>query len=200
MEIIGSITPEVPLLVVAVHQEAEHLGTDLPILITGVGKLAASSSVMMAMAPLAPEARPEALINIGTAGALRDGIEGVHLVGSVHQHDLDGPAIKALTGAEPSPDLHLGEGVALATGDRFISEATERERLASRAHLVDMEGYAVAQAGAQLGIAVAMVKCVSDNADTTAALAWVDVVARCAMELGAWLSTNTVQGAHPRSK
>jgi hypothetical protein len=43
-----------------------------------------------------------------------------------------------------------------------------------------------------------MIKCVSDNADTAAELSWVDVVARCSRDLGAWLSENEVEGAHPR--
>src|SRR3712207_8189119 len=45
--------------------------------------------------------------------------------------------------------------------------------LAQRAHLVDMEGYAVAYAASELGVPVRLVKHVSDNADDSA-LAWVD--------------------------
>ena len=39
-----------------------------------------------------------------------------------------------------------GSEIVLATGDVFVTDPAVRDRLAERAHLVDMEGYAVAYA------------------------------------------------------
>ena len=62
-----------------------------------------------------------------------------------------------------------------------------RELLAARAHLVDMEGYAVAFACARIGVPVRLVKHVSDNADESA-LDWPAMVDRSARALGDWLA------------
>ena len=194
MEIIGDIQPDAPLLVVAVHHEAEHLDTELPILITGVGKLAASRSVLGALAPLSVDDRPRLLINLGSAGALREGIEGTHVIGTLLQHDLDGRAIAAMVGIDPSPPIVVGEGLTLATGDRFIADPTERRRLAEVAHLVDMEGYAVASAAEVLGLDLIVIKHVSDQADGDAQDTWIDAVALSSKELSAWLGEHLDRG------
>jgi adenosylhomocysteine nucleosidase len=68
-----------------------------------------------------------------------------------------------------------------------VTDPAVRSRLASAAHLVDMEGYAVAFAARHLGVPVTLVKHVSDNADESA-LDWVDVVAVSAEALGEWLA------------
>ena len=187
MELRGQIIGGAPLLVVAVHAEAMHLGDDLPILVTGVGKLASATAVLGALGPLAPADRPSVLWNLGTAGALRDHLEGVHVVGSVRQHDIDGPAIDALTGHNPAPILELGEGVALATGDTFVSDPDHRIHLAQVADICDMEGYAVAAAAHALSLEVLLVKHVSDRADEDARRSWVEGVENSSRILGEWL-------------
>jgi adenosylhomocysteine nucleosidase len=187
MELRGAIDPTLPLLVVAVGLEAEELRTTLPVLITGVGKLASGQAVMETIAPLALEQRPSTLINLGTAGALIDEMTGTHLIGRVLQHDLDGLAIEALVGHNPSPEMILGNGPTLATGDSFISSHRDRQRLSQRAQLVDMEGYAVASAAKRLGIEVMLVKHVSDYANESAAGTWAQGVAACSHRLGTWL-------------
>jgi len=170
--------------------EAEFLETDLPILVTGVGKVAAASSVMAAVAPLAHEERPRALLNVGTAGALRPGFEGTHVIGTVIQHDIDGHAIAALVGSNPAPPLVLGPGATLATGDQFIKDDSARERLARHADLVDMEGYAVAEAGRALHVPVSLIKHVSDEANDGAIKSWIESVAECSKILGSWLANS----------
>lgn len=190
MELLGSIDPARPLVVVAVHLGAEYLHTDLPVLVTGVGKVAATRSLMAAVAPLHQQARPSAIVNVGTAGALRPGLDGTHLVGRVIQHDIDGAAIAKLIGVDPAPPLHLGDGLVLATGDQFISHDARRDELAQRAHLVDMEGYAIAEAARTLDLPVALVKHVSDDAGSEALTSWVESVAACSATLGAWLTEN----------
>jgi adenosylhomocysteine nucleosidase len=167
-----------PLVVVAVRQEAAHL-TGVDVLLTGIGKVAAAASVARAVA----ERRPSRVLNVGTAGALRDGVEGIHRIGRVIEHDVDHAALSALIG-EPVPGEVLLDPdlpMVLATGDAFVQGGPERLRLAERAHLVDMEGYAVAVACAAAGVPCALVKVVSDTADETAGHTWleqVDLLAR----------------------
>jgi adenosylhomocysteine nucleosidase len=167
-----------PLVVVAVRQEAAHL-TGVDVLLTGIGKVAAAASVARAVA----ERRPSRVLNVGTAGALREGVEGIHRIGRVIEHDVDHAALSALIG-EPVPGEVLLDAdlpMVLATGDAFVQGGPERLRLAERAHLVDMEGYAVAVACAAAGVPCELVKVVSDAADETAGHTWleqVDMLAR----------------------
>jgi len=185
MRLHRSISPDRPLIVVALESEAAHLHLDeLPILVTGVGKVNAA----VAVAATLGQASPSYVINMGTAGALRDDVSGVHVIGRVIQHDLNDAGIYELTGIHPGLPIDLAEGGSvLATGDRFISNPEVRARLAEQAQLVDMEGYAVARAATALDVPVMMVKAVSDSAGSAAAESWVDAVDRCSRELGAWL-------------
>ena len=131
---------------------------------------------------------------IDSAGALRDGIEGTHVVGTLLQHDLDGPAIAAMVGVDPSPPIVVGEGLTLATGDRFIADPHERRRLGEVAHLVDMEGYAVASAAEALDLDLIVIKHVSDHADGEAQDTWIDAVALSSKELSSWLAEHHGRG------
>lgn len=80
-----------PLVVVALPQEAAHIvGTD--IVLTGIGKVAAAMAVTRAIV----EQRPTSVLNVGTAGALHDGMEGVHVIGRVIEHDVDHAGLGAL--------------------------------------------------------------------------------------------------------
>jgi adenosylhomocysteine nucleosidase len=160
-----------PLVVVALRQEAAHLaGVD--VLLTGIGKVAAASTVAAALA----ERRPSRVLNIGTAGALRDGLDGVFDIGRVLEHDVDHAALSALIGEPVSGEVVLDPALStvLATGDAFVADPATRARLAERAHLVDMEGYAIARACANAGVPCELVKVVSDSADEAAGHSWVE--------------------------
>ena len=157
------------LVVVAVRQEAAHLrGVD--VVLTGIGKVSAAVAVSRALA----ERRPARVLNVGTAGALHDGWEGVHRIGRVVEHDVDHAALGALLGEELSGEIVLDPSAAavLATGDAFVADGARRAELARRAHLVDMEGYAVARACQAAGVPVDLVKVVSDTASEGAAEDW----------------------------
>jgi adenosylhomocysteine nucleosidase len=159
------------LVVVALRQEAAHLaGVD--VLLTGIGKVAAASTVAAAIA----QRRPSRVLNIGTAGALRDGLEGVFDIGRVLEHDVDHASLSALIGEPVSGEVVLDPALptVLATGDAFVSDGAVRARLAERAHLVDMEGYAVARACASAGVPCELVKVVSDGADELAGHSWLE--------------------------
>ena len=188
MRLHRSISPDRPLLVVALEEEATHLHPlDLPILVTGAGKVNAA----VAVATTIGEQRPHSLINLGTAGALRPGLTGSHVIARVTQHDLDDAALFSLTG------LHFGEpidmatsGLTLATGDAFIADPAVRDRLAQHADLVDMEAYAIARAATAARVPLTIVKQVSDEASSEAATSWSESVDACAEQLGAWVRAN----------
>jgi len=194
MELRGVVQPDVPLLVVALAEEAAALDDTFPVLVTGVGKLRAATAVT---GLLLQAGAPSVVINIGTAGALRPGFTGIHEVASVLQHDFDDATFYDLLGQHFGAPLLLGDtrdydaplpSPVLATGDHFIAGGRERAALAKRADLVDMEGYAVVAACRGLRVPVRVVKLVSDDADEDAATTWVDSLADHAHTLAAWVT------------
>ncbi|MET9723834.1 nucleosidase [Streptomyces zaomyceticus] len=190
MELLGKITTDRPLLVLAVKEEAQFLETDLPVLLTGMGKVNAATALAIA---LGRGPRPSGIVNLGTAGALLPGMSGTHVIGTVVQHDFDGRLLATLTGESYGAPLTLPDGrdTVLATGDTFISDETARARLAEQAALVDMEGYALAHAAAIAGVPLRIVKHVSDEAGEGAARTWRESVAECARALAEWAEANT---------
>lgn len=173
------------LVVAATRAEAAHVPAHLPVVVTGLGKTAAAVGVTEALVGV--DLSGLVVVNVGTAGALRDGLEGLHEVGTVLNHDINGDAIRAL-GYDPEDVFQLADtGVVLASGDLFVTDPAVRSRLADRAHLVDMEGYAVAYACRRFAVPVRLVKHVSDNADESA-LDWPALVDRSARALGDWLA------------
>ncbi|WP_030266234.1 nucleosidase [Streptomyces sp. NRRL B-24484] len=186
MRLLGTITPDRPLLVVAVREEAAHLGERLPVLLTGIGKINSTAALATV---LAGAVRPAEVVNLGTAGALRPGLAGtMHEVSRVLQHDIDTPVLRALTGRSYGAPITLNDGVGptLATGDLFVSDGAARDRLAEQADLVDMEGYAIATVARRAEVPVRLVKYVSDEADDGAAHTWRESVDACAKILAAW--------------
>lgn len=184
-ELLSPIDPVAPLLVVATRQEAEHFDVDVPILLTGIGRINTVAAVTEA---LAGGVKPASIINIGTAGSLGS-IAGVHHVGTVLLHDFSHSAVADLTGGEAYPPIVLGAGPTLATGDLFVEDSALRAQLAERADLVDMEGYAVAWVARRHGVPVELIKLVSDPADEDAGRMWIDGVAECSRILAAHLGT-----------
>lgn len=182
------------LVVAATAAEAAHLPAGLDVLVTGIGKTAAATALARRLATLG-DLSDLLVVNLGTAGALHDVVEGhgspdgVHEIGTVLNHDINADAIRAL-GYDPQERLVIGEApTVLATGDVFVTDPAVRTRLAAQAQLVDMEGYAVAYVAREFGVALRMVKHVSDNADE-GAMEWVALVDRSARILGEWASTH----------
>jgi nucleoside phosphorylase len=179
---------EQTLVVAATRAEATCVPSHLPLVVTGLGKTAAAVATTRALAGIDPSRT--LVVNIGTAGALRDGLEGIHLPGVALNHDMNAEAIRAL-GYDPEERLTVdgGDDTVLASGDVFVTDPAVRAALAREAHLVDMEGYAVAYACRRMGVRFRLVKHVSDNADE-GALDWPDLVAASAGALGRWLREN----------
>lgn len=175
------------VVVAATRAEARYVPEGVEVVVTGMGKTAAAVRTTQALAGRDPGGLT--VVNLGTAGALREGLEGLHEVGTVLNHDISADALRAL-GYDPGEVIDLGgpggSRVVLASGDVFVTDPVVRDALAARAHLVDMEGYAVAYACRALGVPVRLVKHVSDNADETA-LDWPAMVDRSARVLGDWV-------------
>lgn len=174
-----------PLVVSATRAEAAYVPASLEVIVTGLGKTAAATATAQALA--GRDLTRLVIVNIGTAGALRDDVAGLHEPGVVLNHDINAEAIRAL-GYDPQERLVLdaARSTVLATGDVFVTDPLIRARLAEQAHLVDMEGYAVAYVAARFGVPLRMAKHVSDNADESS-FDWPSMVDRSARELGAWL-------------
>jgi adenosylhomocysteine nucleosidase len=192
MKLSGKVSSDLPLLVLALAEEAQSLDTRLPVLLTGVGKVNAACALasILGRGPL-----PARIVNLGTAGALRWGLSGIHPVNTVIQHDLDTDLLRTLTGISVGGPLTVAasdEGLTLATGDAFITSVTDRNRLADRAHLADMEGYALAAAAAEAGVPIEIVKYVSDDTDEFAAGNWRENVAKAARSLADWAAQNLI--------
>lgn len=184
MDVVGEIGPDRPVLVVALEQEAAAMrGLGPGLLVTGPGKVRAA----IATAALLARARPLEVVNLGTAGALRDGVEGIQVIGRVVQHDFDDAVLQQLTGQNYEAPIELGDGPTLATGDRFVADEATRARLAEHAEVVDMEGYAVAAAARAAGVPVRLVKQISDHGDENATESWSATVAIQAQRLAAWV-------------
>jgi len=174
------------LVVSAVAGEARYVPDGIPVVVTGVGKTAAAVAVSRALA--GRDTSELVVLNVGTTGALRDGLSGLYLPSTVINHDLNADAIRAI-GLEPQEELAVegGDGTVLASGDVFVTDPVVRARLAERAHLVDMEAYGVVYACREYGVPVKVVKHVSDSADE-AALDWPALVDASAKILGEWVT------------
>jgi len=174
------------VVVSAVAGEARYVPSGLQVVVTGVGKTAAAVATARMLAER--DTSELVVLNVGTTGALRDGLSGVYLPSTVINHDLNAGAIRAI-GLDPQEALHVegGDGTVLASGDVFVTDPEVRARLAEQAHLVDMEAYGVVYACREYGVPVRVVKHVSDSADE-AALDWPALVDASAKVLGEWVS------------
>ncbi|MGY6501241.1 MAG: nucleosidase [Acidimicrobiales bacterium] len=174
------------LIVAATRVEVAALPPSIPVVLTGVGKTAAATATTRAV--IESRSRDVVVLNVGTAGALRPGLTGLFRPSTVVNHDISAELIRSL-GLPVADELPVaaGDGTVLATGDVFVTDPAVRDRLAERAHLVDMEGFAVAYAATQLGVEVRMAKHVSDSADDSA-LEWSSAVEHSAHDLAEWVT------------
>lgn len=174
------------VVVSAVAGEARYVPPGVSVVVTGVGKTAAAVATSRMLA--GRDTSDLVVLNVGTTGALRDGMSGLYLPSTVINHDVNAEAIRSI-GLDPQEELHVegGDGTVLASGDVFVTDPVVRARLAERAQLVDMEAYGVVYACREYGVPVRVVKHVSDSADE-AALDWPALVDSSAKVLGEWVS------------
>ncbi|MBV9291776.1 MAG: hypothetical protein JO222_04935 [Frankiales bacterium] len=190
------------LIVAALQAEAHYVPDSHEVLVTGVGKARAAAVLARR---LASGPRPSLVVNIGTAGAVHEGAPtGPVEIGYVTQHDFPHDAIALLLGEElprgfrlsaatpPVVASSVADGMtALATGDVFVADPVIAARIAATGiDLVDMEAFAFAAVCAEFDIPMRCAKVVSDAADHSAAVSWIDAIDGCARALGEWLSRN----------
>ncbi len=171
------------LLVVALEDELpSSLVSGWNVLYTGVGKV--NAAIAATEAVLAT--KPKHLINFGTAGALTEGVSGMHRIRHLVQRDMDVRPLGFELGHTPFDTTgHIdlgGDGLTLGTGDHFVTTPPEL-----MTDLVDMEAYALAKVARTFGIEFHCYKYVSDQADGEAADSWAENVAK-----GARLFVETV--------
>ena len=177
------------LFVAAVDKEAAALPEGTPLLVTGIGTLPAAMALTEYLTVAREEGTlPRWVVNIGTVGALRDGLDGVYEIDRVTKHDFK---LDILTDIDryllpkvieiPVSGNHPVQG--LATGDMFVSDTQTRERLAQDSGLCDMEGYAIAAVCQRFGVPVTLLKQVSDPANESSVGKWNDALPRAAHEL-----------------
>ena len=174
------------VVVSALAEEARYVPDDVPVVVTGIGTVAAANRTALALAPLVASGARPWVVNLGTAGALVPGLAGVFRPGRVVLWDASAEEIRAV-GEEFDDEWDVtgpveSDGSVLATGDVFVTDAAVRDGIARRANLVDMEGFAVVQVCRELDVPVTLLKAVSDEADTSA-LDWPTVIDHCAQQL-----------------
>ncbi|WP_026918399.1 nucleosidase [Gordonia shandongensis] len=178
------------LVVAATKAEAAHVERTHDVLITGIGKVRAAIAVTRAL----ESGRYRRVVNIGTAGALHDHHSGLFVPSRVLEHDISADRLRGF-GYTITDEWELpgGDGSVLATGDTFVTDSADRDRIAARADLVDMEGAAIAAVCAAFEIPVQLVKVVSDNADDTA-MDWPSAIDSAAVDLARWLDAAGISG------
>ena len=151
-------------------------GDEMRLIVCGVGKVNAAACAMLACERF----KAEAIINIGTAGALRGGMNvgEIFPVSQAAEYDFDlckinGTAIGVLNEFDerwlPLASTDGRECKKLATGDRFNGDKADYNLLTKDfgADLRDMEGAAIAHVCAHSGIPLFCYKVVSDVAGST---------------------------------
>lgn len=172
------------LVVSATEGLAAHVPHGLQVVVVGQGKttVAARIARVLGEAPGITE-----VVSIGTALSLRDGLSGLQLPGTVFNHEISTDALRVL-GYDPMEQIALpgGDELVLASGDVLVTDPVVRTRLATVAHLMDTEGYAVAWTCRTFGVPARLVRHVRDDdgADPVA----VGCVEQDAQVLGSWLA------------
>jgi adenosylhomocysteine nucleosidase len=164
----------------------------------------------------------DAVVFTGVAGGLGPDVNvgDVVVARELLQHDLDASPLfpryevpltgrsrfaadatwsDRLAAAARARGLRVHEGLVIS-GDRFVSAAAESRELASRlpdALAVEMEGAAVAQVCADFGKPFAVLRTVSDRADDTAHVDFLEFVRDVASDVTHRVVTDAV-GIHAR--
>ena len=136
----------------------------------GVGKVNATYN----LTKLIQEHKPSEVINYGTAGAIKKGLSGIVEVTKFYQRDMDVRGLLDLKlGETPFDDINeiinLNEGYSCGSGDNFVNKQIEM-----KIDLVDMEAYALAKVCKLESIKFRCFKYISDNADDSASIDWLE--------------------------
>lgn len=175
-------TTETTLLVFA-HRDEASAFSDVPHLVTGVGKVNAAVSLAGELASRGGSV--SRVVVLGTAGVVDDGpdLDTVYQIGAVKQHDFSLPSPTI----EPRGPV-FAPRLTVATGDVFVQDDAQRTRIAGLgAELVDMESYAIAALCARFDLELVILKVPSDCADSsTTDEEWDTIVFRKSEQLRAF--------------
>ena len=179
--------PDLTTLLVFAHRDEASAFSDVPHLVTGVGKINAAVALAGELA-----ARPvDRVVVLGTAGVVGDdegrpSLDEVYQIVGVVQHDFSLPSPELRPGGEAI--LPPESSAVIATGDVFVQDDAQRATIAGLgATLVDMEAYAYARVCDRFGAALQMFKIPSDFADSsTTDEEWDTIVFRKSEQLRAF--------------
>ena len=174
-------------LLVFAHSDEAAAFSDVPHLVTGVGKINAA----VGLADVLAEGNIDRVVVLGTAGVVGDGddrldLNTIYQVTGLVQHDfeLDSPTI------EPDGDVILAaeHTTTMATGDQFVSDDVQRATISGLgAQLCDMEGYAYGAMCERFNVPLQVFKVPSDFADSsTTQDEWDQIVAHKSEQLRAF--------------
>lgn len=177
------------LLVAAAEAELQAFPSHIDgyeILVTGIGKLRAAVRLTQAL----ERGTYDEILVVGTAGCVDESLmAGVHDISRALQHDVQNLA--GVVGEHvtlPAAIELERDGVTIATGDSFVDDSTVVATVRGLgASLIDMESYAFAWVAQEYGVPLRIVRVVSDKAEDGATELWDEVVARCSVELWAWM-------------
>ena len=166
-------------------------GWDVVQVVTGVGKARAALMTMRALM----EHRPQAVLNVGTAGAFSLEVGDIAVCLRFWERDfarcaLPGVDYELRSAGVPFqaclPSVLQGRTTqrecTVSTGDDFVTEGD-----AGHADVVDMEAFAVWQACREMDVPMAAVKCVTDVGRNSVA-DWQDRLAGARMSLTAYFT------------
>ena len=168
-------------------------GKEVVVVRSGIGKVNAAVCTQI----LVDDFQAEAVINTGIAGSLKAEINIGDIVVSTDalQHDMDAREFGYPKGQIPqmnvfsfkadetlrkvavecckkaNPDIHTFTG-RIASGDQFISDQSEKERIVSLFHPMccEMEGAGIAQAAYLNKVSYVIIRAISDKADNSATM------------------------------
>ena len=136
----------------------------------GVGKI----NVTYNLSKLIYKYKPTKVINYGTAGAIKKGLSGIVECTKFYQRDMDVRGLLDLKLGETPFDnineiINSDEGYSCGSGDSFVNNQIEMD-----VDLVDMEAYALAKVCKLESIDFKCFKYISDNADDSASIDWIE--------------------------
>ena len=136
----------------------------------GVGKITAAYN----LTKLIKKLKPVEVINYGTAGAVKKKLSGMVECTRFYQRDMDARGLLDLKlGETPFDNINeiiiSDEGYSCGSGDSFVNKQIEMN-----VDVVDMEAYALAKVCKLEGLKFKCFKYISDNADSSASLDWIE--------------------------
>jgi adenosylhomocysteine nucleosidase len=160
------------LIITALESELkrESLPRGVEIVYCGVGKINAAMTSIKAI----QQHSPKRILNFGTAGKIKPGLQGLLEIGKVIQRDMDAEPLapRGITPFCPRPQEYLSTGKFLCgSGDSFVT-ATDPWLHSQGVDLVDMELYAIAAIAHEHHIPWQSFKYITDDANESSGEDW----------------------------